>query len=502
MPVGRGQGRQTAVFIDLAQSPGLLHPVGSGDVAVGDHVHPFRFQGPHGVLLHAGPAQDDPGPGIGQTGAKGESVDGRGYAKNGVGGHVADTPVPAHGSGDGPGDELALINAAVISPHTRIGHGSGAVENTHAGILRRRLPAGGNKGRRGGKDHLGPRGGSLLHDLCRLLAGADVVADLDGHLAAHDGLHIFAPQVVGPAPVAGLRTALVDKHHIQMIREHRVEQPAKDAAGSVGLLFLLLRLGGNGDGLRGGQQLHIRTHRRHRLGQLRGAEAPELLKLIHPQPHQQRVRRSDAQILHSLLAQGVPEVGEPGHKVLPLVLGPDVVRLEAQRRLELREPPRTAEIHPVQPRQLIGSHKIVVRLDGYVLRPVGNDPDHVGGNGGRPIAFQHTDPLVALLDVEPAQILIAADGVPDALVPQMGRAQVHPFCGKFRVRGQQRHESGRKGTAPSGSLGADDLLSGNLQNPHVRPSGHHVFVQNLVQHLGIGVVAPDDLLLIVLLAQF
>ncbi len=283
-----------------------------------------------------------------------------------------------------------------------------------------------------------------------------------------------------------------------------MEQAAEDAGGgglAVVLLFLLLRLRADGDGLRGGQELHIGPHRRHGLGQLRRAEAPQLLEFIHPQPHQQGVRRRDVQLLAALLPEGVPEVGEPGHEMLPLLRRPHVVRLEPQGRLELGEPARTAEVDPVELRQLVGGHEVVVGLYRRLVGPDGNHPDDVGGDGGRAVAFQHADPLVALLDVEPAQVLVAPNGVPDALVPQVGGAQLHPLGGELRVRVQQGHEVGGEGAAPPGGLGAGDLLGGDLQHPHVRPSGHHVLVQDLVQDRGVGVLAPDHPLLVVFLAK-
>ena len=41
---------------------------------------------------------------------------------------------------------------------------------------------------------------------------------------------------------------------------------------------------------------------------------------------------------------------------------------------------------------------------------------------------------VSLLDVKAAEVLIAPDGVPDALVPQVGLAEADPLPGKLRVR--------------------------------------------------------------------
>ena len=84
--------------------------------------------------------------------------------------------------------------------------------------------------------------------------------------------------------------------------------------------------------------------------------------------------------------------------------------------------------------------KFIVALDLGVLTVDRQEADHVAGDGGGLVAFQDADPLVALLDIKAAQVLIAADGVPNPFVTQMGGTQADPLLGKFRVCGKEGHE--------------------------------------------------------------
>ena len=82
----------------------------------------------------------------------------------------------------------------------------------------------------------------------------------------------------------------------------------------------------------------------------------------------------------------------------------------------------------------------------------------------------------------------------------MGGAQVHPLGGELGIHIQQGHEVGGEGAAPPGGLGADDLLGGDFDDAHLHLSGHKGLVQNLIQYLGIGVLAQDHAFFVFLLA--
>ena len=111
-------------------------------------------------------------------------------------------------------------------------------------------------------------------------------------------------------------------------------------------------------------------------------------------------------------------------------------------------------------------------------------------------AVQNADPLVALLDVEAAQVFIAPDGIPDALIAQMCFTEVDPLGGKFRIFVQKRKKVGGKGILPAFAFGSHDLLSGNFNDAKVYPSGDHGVVQNFIQDLKIRVLSVQNSLLV------
>ena len=201
--------------LNAAKAPGLPDAVRRGNVPVGDEGDPLPGQGVHGVLLHAGPAEGDLRPGICQLGPQGEGVDAGGNAEDWAAGHVPDAAAAAQSPGDGPGDILRLIDAAVIGTDPGVGHGDGAVQNTDLRVLRRRLPAGPDEGRRDGEEDLGPVLNGLLHGGLRLLPGAEAVEDLRFHPVLQHGFQVLPPQVVGPGPVALLRQLVADEGHMQ-----------------------------------------------------------------------------------------------------------------------------------------------------------------------------------------------------------------------------------------------------------------------------------------------
>ena len=174
-------------------------------------------------------------------------------------------------------------------------------------------------------------------------------------------------------------------------------------------------------------------------------------------------------------------------------------RLVAQGGLELGEAAQLEELHLIEPRQLIELHELIVPLHSQILAFRREHADDRAGDGGGAVAFEDADALVALLHVEPAQILIALDGVADALVAQVGFAELHPLGAELGVNRQQRHKAGGKGRLAAGALGADNLIDGDFNESQVHPSGAHGLHQNLVEHLGIGVATPEHIGAVVLL---
>ena len=83
----------------------------------------------------------------------------------------------------------------------------------------------------------------------------------------------------------------------------------------------------------------------------------------------------------------------------------------------------------------------------------------------------------------------------------MGHTQLHPLGGKFCVGSQKGHEIGGKRRGPSSGFGAYNALCGDAEEPHIHPSGGHGVIQNLIQHLGIGIAAPEDTFPVVFLTR-
>ena len=191
----------------------------------------------------------------------------------------------------------------------------------------------------------------------------------------------------------------------------------------------------------------------------------------------------------------------PCQKAAPLLIGPDVLRLEAQRRLKLGKAAGAGEVQLVQPGQPVKMHEFIVDLYRRVLRILGDDPGDHAGDGGRAVAFQHADPLVPLLHIEAAHVLTALHRVADALVAQVGVAEGDPLGGKLRIGAQQRHEISRQGGAPPHALHTHDLVCRDVHQTHLHPARDHGFIQDLIQGLQVGISAPDDGGFIIFLAQ-
>ena len=92
------------------------------------------------------------------------------------------------------------------------------------------------------------------------------------------------------------------------------------------------------------------------------------------------------------------------------------------------------------------------------------------------------DALVALLDIEVAQVFVAFNGIGNAGGTQMGFAQQDPLGAKFGFCLQQRTEGSSKGGDPSGSFGAHDPLGGNIYQTDIQHGFRRHFRQNFIQN--------------------
>ena len=202
-------GKIGAVLIDDIVFKGGI-PVGNSPDSLFQ-----KFLG--GITGYAGPLQFDFCVRIGQLGAQSKGIDGRGYAVDRIGSHIANAIILAHGTGNGAGDKLSLIDAAVIGAHGSIGLVKCAVQKPHLGIFHRCFHTGLNQLRCCGKDHLCPVRYSLLNQLSGYFRSVGIVVSTRCDRLTQSLLQISAAMLMGTGPVAGIPAILMNKGHIQMI---------------------------------------------------------------------------------------------------------------------------------------------------------------------------------------------------------------------------------------------------------------------------------------------
>ena len=464
---------------------------GVGGVPVGDDGDAAADQLLHRLRLHTAPAQLDPGPGIGQLHPQGEGVDARRHPHDGVVGHKADHILLGHGACHSAGDKLGFIQAAVVHPHAGVGQGQGAVEHLYIAVLGSDAAAGADHAGGGGEDQLCP----LLH--CLLHGGVIVLilrlVHLDAHLVAQLLLQVLPPVVVSPGPGAGFGVEAIDESDLDMFGMSHVQQFGEN------VLTLFLRLGDNGDGLLP-LGFDVRPDDLQLLCQLRQGQLLDIAEAEHLQPGQQRFRRGDVRLFRVYLLKGLAEVAVPGGEAALLPLVPDVVLIQAQRRLQAGVLPPLPQNDAIQARQGVKLHELVIDLHGRIAAVLRHQPGDIGGNDRVAVAFQHADPLVALLHIETAHVLKAADRVGDALVTEMGVAQQHPLGGKFTVLPQQRHEVPGQGGGAAGAFCPGHQGKGDVDDAQLHPGGHAALVHDLVQHRQIRIAAGADGVFIVSLS--
>ena len=355
-------------------------------------------------------------------------------------------------------------------------------------MQRGRFQAGADEWRRGGEDDVRPLLHGLFHQLRRVLARLRGVG-ADGYHVAQLAFQVLAAHVVRGGPLAGLRAEGVDEGHVQVAGQRLDDAREQPAAG--GLVRRLRRLGLHSDGLVALQQADVRPHGLDALHQVGHHHRLHVRHFVDAQPDQQRFRRRHGQFFAVELAEGLAKAHEAGGEALALGVRPGAAGLAAQRLEQLCVAARAAEIHAVEPREGEKVHEFVVNAHAHVVRIRGHQAHYARGDARRAVAAQHAHALVPLLHVELAHVLIAADGVVDALFAQVGRAEADPLGGEFRVRRQQRHVVGGEGQPPLGVLGADDELGGYLHHAQVHAPDERGLVEYLVQHPDIGVAAAD-----------
>ena len=283
-----------------------------------------------------------------------------------------------------------------------------------------------------------------------------------------------------PGALTGVQ--LVDEGHIQGVQ-------SRDQTGDQIGFCVVLGLGLHLDGVLFGGTDHIIPQGGNALFQLRGRELPQVRIGIQLQP-QKQCFAGEHVLLPGVHGQvGVPEIVEVGPEGAPLVFRPGVAHFLVQMAQKLGVVAGAAELDAVDPGVLVKVQKFVVGPNPGFVGHGGHDPADIAGNPGSVVVAQHADPLVALLNIEIAQVFIAQNGVGNARIAQMGGAQADPFHGKFAFGVQQGLKSGGKGGDAAGGLGAHDPLRGNLDEAHIHHGFGGVFRQQLVQHSGMGGLA-------------
>ena len=277
-------------------------------------------------------------------------------------------------------------------------------------------------------------------------------------------------------------------------QQHRVDQLGEDA------LPALLRSGAHVDGLRRGEQLRVGQDPLDRGGKLLCRHLLDVGELVQLQPQQKKIARVLIRIA-ALSAQRTLKGAESGQKVLALLVCPDVIRLKAERGLQLPVRAAAAEPDAIEPAETVEVHELVIEPDLLVLRPDGDDARDLPRDRRRVEALEHADALVALLHIETAEIFVAADRIADALRAEIGVAERDPLAAEFRPHRQQRHEIGGKGVAPSLALGADDAVHRHVDQAELRTPRGEMLVKDLVEDLRVGIFAFQNGLFIAFLPR-
>ena len=305
--------------------------IGAIPVTVADNVHSPVQQRLDRVVFQAAPLKAHFGTGVCEPDAQGEGVYGAYRTHYRITRHVAYPVFPSHRTGYGSGDVLALVDPAVIAPHSRVGEGEGAVVNGHVLMLRGDPAAGVDQVGSGGEYHVRPVGNGLLH-------AAQSIAP--GQVTAHGEIRVGAlPQVVfallvGGRPGAGGGVEIVYERRVQFARP----EYALDQAFFTGLGF-----GAEGDGAALGQQADVRPNGRKRPAQILVGHVVHLRERMHFQIREQGIGGGQGQFfgVQALKLGGKTHVF-PG-KLPPEFLIPYLPGFEAQGGLQAGVTARNGE---------------------------------------------------------------------------------------------------------------------------------------------------------------
>ena len=178
----------------------------------------------------------------------------------------------------------------------------------------------------------------------------------------------------------------------------------------------------------------------------------------------------------------------------PLLLGPDLVRFEAERGDKLAVLSGLCKAERIGMAHMIEFQEFIVQPRLRIVRIGGHDAQYGGGNRRRVEIPHDGQTLVALLHVKLTVVFIAADRIADALLVEMRLAQRDPLRAELGVRLRERHEVARKDGPPSRADGADDAVGRNVHHAKLDASCNALSVQKIVQHLRVRPATAVDVL--------
>ena len=333
--------------------------------------------------------------------------------------------------------------------------------------------------RRGREDHVRAVADGLLHDLLACLAGNGVEIGARFDLLGKYGVQIRPAGFMGLRPCAALRVALMHKRNFQVLRARSKQGVARRVAHLAGR-----RLRADCDGIWMRQRIDIRLEQPNRIFQRVRVHLTNRRERMVAQEHQQSVRRTQPAQEH-LPAQRLFKAEEARKEGLAVRRRPRLLRaFELYQQLPVGA--GSGKLHLIQPRDAEKLQKLLIKRIARRIRIRGHQPRHIGRDRRRLKIAQNADALVALLHIEFSIIFKAADRFADALLPQMGVAEIDPFAAELRVGIQQRQKAGRERILPPGRLGSDDQVDGDLHQADALLLRGIAVGENLVEHLHIG----------------
>ena len=150
--------------------------------------------------------------------------------------------------------------------------------------------------------------------------------------------------------------------------------------------------------------------------QLQGGEFAQIPERIELQPQQQSFFRTNVQFFLIERIKGFHEILEIGGKQFLFPVGPFLSGILAQFCQKPVIVPGIPVLDRIKSADFIEFHEFVIGLDLGIVAHGRQNSANIGGDPGGTEVAQHTDPLVALLDVKFAHIFETLDGIPDALI--------------------------------------------------------------------------------------